>query len=241
MKPGQFIINGVDSESIKTKIQSRPVIETPRRRISFKQGFGQNGSLPYDEKAYNNTQLSLYLYTEGGDASVNRETIFGLFNSSSYLDLTMYFDDKKIYKVMLAEPIKFESRYYMNGGVSCEVILTVKPYKYMVSSPPVLLNSNGSLVNVHGEYSQPLITITGSGDVTLNINGNTFHVKGVSGTMVLDSITGNAYKMSGSVMQNLNSQVYSRTYPVLKPGTNTISWIGSVSQLKIEPRWRKLV
>ena len=81
MKPGSFILNGVYSEDIQTVLQTRPSLAAPRRRVTLKQTFGQDGSLLYDEGAYDNTELELVMYTDGASTSNNRDIIFNLFNS----------------------------------------------------------------------------------------------------------------------------------------------------------------
>lgn len=240
MKAGSFILNGISSEDLHTVIQSRPVLETPKRRVQFKQAFGQSGSTPYDEEAYDNTELPLILYTDGPDAVTSREAIYEMFNSGKYIDLKMYCDDSKIYKVMTIEPPKFESRYYMGEGMSYEVLLTVLPYKYLIDSPLATFLQSGSIFNPMRYNSLPIIKVYGSGDIVLNVNGIPFSMKGVSSYITLDSKFMFAYKDTGGVLTNENSKIYTREYPYLKPGVNTISWTGTVTKVEILPRWRSL-
>lgn len=244
MKPGSFILNGKTSESLGITIQDRPELMTPFRRIEFKSAFGQSGTVPFDEDAYNNTELELYLYVVGNgpdSASKNRDLVYNLFNSNSYLDFIPYFDENKIYKVMLLEPPKFVSKYYFREGQSVELKLTVKPYKYLVKAPKVTITSGGTIINTASQPSLPKITITGTGDITLKVNGIDFIVKNVVGSIILDSETCIAYKEAASVITNENAKTYTRAYPFLKPGTNTISWVGAgITKVEIEPRWRTL-
>ena len=240
MKAGSFILNDINSEDINTVIQSRPLLETPKRRVTFKQAYGQSGSMSYDEEAYDNTELPLILFTGSNDASLSREEVYAMFDSGEYMDLVLYSDETKIYKVMTIEPPKFESRYYMNEDQSYEVLLTVKPYKYLRNSPLVSLTTTGVIVNPTRYTSLPLFTIYGTGDITLKVNGVSFVLKGVSEYISLDSEMMFAYKDNGSIITNENIKAYTRVYPFLTPGENTISWTGTVTKVEISPRWRSL-
>lgn len=240
MKAGSFIFDGVTSESLNTVIQTRPVIETPKRKVLLKSAYGQDGLTPYDEGAYENTPLSLILYTGGLSAVESREAIYDLFDHGEYKDLILYNDDSKIYKVLMDGPPKFESRYYMGEGLSFEVGFTVKPYKFLRNSPLATLTSSGNLTNPTRYPSLPIITVTGSGDITLTINEKQFSLKGVSGYIRLDSAIMEAYQDTGGILVPQNTKVYTRDYPFLKPGVNTISWTGTVTKIEILPRWRSL-
>lgn len=243
MRPGGFILNNITSESQGVVIQDKPIIETPKRRIAFKQAFGQSGDNPFDEEAYDNTTMSLLMFATGSDAktaSDNRDRIYDLFDSGVYMDFIPYFDEKKIYRVMATEYPSFESKYYFGEGQSFNVELTVRPYKYYVQSPLVTLTTAGTINNTTSKTSLPRIKIFGSGDVTLKVNGINFVVKNVVDYIILDSNLMFAYKETGGLVSSENSKTFTRMYPFLKQGNNTISWTGTVSKVEIEPRWRTL-
>ena len=242
MKSGSFIIDGVTSESLNSVIQSRPLLETPLRRVSLRQTYGQNGSTAYDENAYENTQLSLILYASGPDAVASREAIFKAFDGGSYKDLIMYCDPTKIYQVLATAPPKFESRYYFGENLSYNIDFTVRPYKKLVLSPMATITVIGTTITNPTLYdSLPTITIFGSGDISLSINGTPYLVKGVDTSITIDSEPMFGYKESGGIIYSANNKIYFRDFPKLKPGVNTISWTGTVTKIEIKPNWRTLV
>lgn len=243
MKPGHFIMDGQNSEDLGVVIQDRPLILTPRRRVEFKQAFGMSGTLPFDEMAYDNTPMNLNMFSVGSSentADMNRSLIYDLFDSDRYIDFIPYFDSGKIYKVMTIVSPTFESKYFYEEGQSFTVELTVKPYKYYVDSPKVTLTTAGNITNPYSKESLPLIKIYGSGDVTLKVNGINFVVKNVTDHIYLDCQAMFAYRDNSGVITNENSKIFTRLYPYLKKGINTISWTGTVSKIEIEPRWRTL-
>lgn len=241
MKAGSFILNGIDSETLKTVIQSRPVLEAPRRRVTFKKAYGGDGDIPYDEEAYDNTPLSLYCYTNGDSATIYRELVFHMLDSGGYQDLILYNDPTKIYRVMVTEPPKFENRYYDGEGFAYEIGFTVKPYKKLVESSLITLTGARAVNNPSRWSSLPIIKITGSGDITLFVNDLPFVVKNITGHITLDSLAQIASKQSGDIIEPQNINTYTKKFPILKPGLNTIRWTGTVSKVEIQPEWRTLV
>lgn len=244
MRPGEFHINNVLSFDMGAFIQSRPVIDTPKRRKEGRVVAGRSGTILFDEEAYDNTTMELLGYCLGDDqytASYNRERLFTMFDSAEYLDMVFYFDPKKIYRVDLEEPLSFESRHYYGEGQAWTATLSVKPFKYFTYSRKTEMTTPGSLINPTLIFSKPLIRVNGSGNIMLVINGKSFELRGVDGYILLDSNTMHGYKEENGIVYNENDRVYTLDYPVLIPGENTISWTGNVSSLEIDPRWRALV
>ena len=243
MRQGQFILNGISSEEFACVIQDRPEIETPRRKVEFKSAYGQSEEMPFDEEAYENTEMELICYVEGSEnrsASDNRELIQDWFDSGRYMDFIPYFDPNKVYKVMTIDPPKFSPKVFMDEGQPFEVTLTIKPYKFYLPDRSLELISAGAIFNPTSKTALPVIKIFGTGDVTLTVNGLPFVIKNIVGSIVLDCNLGLAYREVGETMYNENDKIYTRTYPFLKVGSNTISWTGTVTKVEIEPRWRTL-
>ena len=205
--------------------------------------YSGDGDIPFDEEAYNNTIIPLILYVEGKNrtASDSRELIFSWFNTGKYIDFIPYFDTEKIYKVMPTSPPKFTSMYYMGEGLSVDVTLTVKPYKYYIPDTDLVLTAPLTVRNTTVTPSLPRLKVYGTGNITLNFNGVLFVMEGVVDHIVLDSELGIAYNESSAVLLNANNKVFTRKYPVLNPGANAISWAGTVTSIEIEPRWRTLI
>ena len=102
------------------------------------------------------------------------------------------------------------------------------------------MTSAGAIFNPTSKTALPVIKIFGTGDVTLTVNGVPFVIKNIVDSIVLDCNLGLAYREDITSMYNENSKIYTRAYPFLKVGSNTISWTGTVTKVEIEPRWRTL-
>lgn len=243
MKRGTFIIDGVDSDTIKTYIQDRPLLEAPSRKVEFKDSYGADGKIPFDEEAYDNTNLDLIMVINNGDLSDNREEFYDLIDTKGvYKSMIPYFDPGKIYRYMLLEPVKFENKFYYGNAQAVEVKMTVKPYKYLVESPEVINTGSFTITNPSRSPSQPIIEIEGTGNVTLDIDGVEFRIKDLPNNIIINSEVYSAYQeISTDVLIPMNDHIYSREYPIFQPGVNNVTVTGDISEIKIKPKWRALV
>ena len=101
------------------------------------------------------------------------------------------------------------------------VSFSCHPFRYSVAgTDPITLTQSGSTVtNPESFESLPILTLTGEGTVTLTIQGGGQNKSWVSGTTPMND------KVSGD------------GFPRLQPGVNTISWVGTVTSLVVQPRW----
>lgn len=245
MKPGVFIMSGVNSETINTYIQDRPLIDVPMRKVEWKGGYGVDGNIPFDEEAYENTEMELVMVTNGKDLIGDRQDLVNLIDTRGiYRDFIPYFDPHKIYRVMLNDKVQFENKYYYGTAQTSSIKFTVKPYKYLIDSPTKKVNGKTTtIINPTNYISQPIIRIEGSGDVELKIGSESFKMLDIPSKIVLDSERYVAYTegATGRPLESMNSKITTREYPLLKPGLNNIKAIGNVTSIEIEPRWRSLV
>jgi phage-related protein len=243
MKRGSFIFDGISSETVKTLIQSRPSIEAPSRKVEQRSTYGVDGTVPFDEGAYDNTNLDLIMLVDGNDLIADRQALYNLLDTRGvYKDFIPYFDPDKIYRVMLSDKIQFENNAMYGEKQSLSAKFTVKPYKYLVDNDPITITgTTGSVTNPTNYTSQPIITINGTGPVTLKVNGIDFNIKNVLNTITLDSERYSAYQDTNGALTSMNYQIATREYPVFKPGINSIVITGTVTQLDVQPRWRSLV
>ena len=119
-----------------------------------------------------------------------------------------------------------------------QVILDTQPFKYSVNAAgdALELTAPTTIRNSGTVYSEPLITVYGSGDITLTINGADFPLYGVQGSITIDSEMMEVFKGS----TNQNGKYGGAEFPRFEVGKNEIRWTGNVSKIKIQPRWRWL-
>ena len=97
-------------------------------------------------------------------------------------------------------------------------------------SNSITLTASGSV----GQYIRLSAQYKKAGQVILNSSKNT-------GATYIDLEIGEAYKLNNNVMTSANNIVsLPPELPTLKPGTTTITYPNTVTQLKVTPRWWKI-
>lgn len=238
---GEFLIGDYTSKDLKSVIEHRPVIVKPRRKFTEQEVAFRSGTLIFDEKSYSNTPLELSLYFKASSETERnnlRDKITFAFDSGGYLPFIPYFDKTKVYLVKTTEPPSFSGSRIMGNIEKYTVSLTVKPFKELIESNKMTLVSGQKLNNPTYYPSKPVFEITGTGDVTLNVNGVGFVLKNIQGSVVVNSVIPSVYRNSSGTIYNEENKAYTKEYPVLKSGSNTISWTGSgITKVTVEPRW----
>lgn len=244
MKGGYFILDGVNSEDYNLFIQRTPLIETPSRRVELRNAFGVHGGIPYDEKAYDNTEMQLLMFIDGNDQIKDREKVDSLLrNRGVFKEFIPYWDPDKIYYIMNSEKTQYESPSWYGEKQALQANFTVKPYKYLREVDDIVFTTSTTAVNPFlDEVAQPLITIEGTGDVTLKVNGVNYLIQNVTESVTVDSERYSTYRrLSSGFIENQNSKYRQKNYPIFTPGSNSISVSGKATKVTIQPRWRSLV
>jgi phage-related protein len=83
--------------------------------------------------------------------------------------------------------------------------------------------------------SEPIITVTGTGEITLIVDMTIVELSDMNGDITIDSVLQEAY----SGVESMNNRM-SGDFPTLSPGNSTISWTGNVTYLTVTPNWRYL-
>lgn len=96
------------------------------------------------------------------------------------------------------------------------------------------LTAHNSVFNPGTADAAPVITVVGSGDITLTIGAKTVTITGLASAITIDCDAGisvnGATDLTGTVTMD---------YPVtLPPGENAISWTGTVTSVTISAPWR---
>ena len=115
-----------------------------------------------------------------------------------------------------------------------------QPFRYLY--PPadaVSFTAAGSIHNPGTAPALPKVTITGTGDFSVTIGGQTLYFTDITGGIVVDSGIMDALTPDGTALMNDHM---SGTPWQLQPGQNAVSWEAdtgsSVTKVEILPRWR---
>ena len=141
------------------------------------------------------------------------------------------------YYARISNQIAFEKILRGNPNCSFAVNFRCSPPFWYVSNPAevTITTSSYVLVNPGSIYSEPIIHVYGSGDITLIVNDAFVELEDVENNITLNSVIQEAYQGETLLNEKMDGD-----FPVLKPGDNLFSWSGDVSRVVIEPNWRYL-
>lgn len=227
-------LNGVNSQTIQgLLIQELPPITKSKIRVNIEEIDGRNGDI-ITELGYSayDKSVSIGLY---GDFDIDQ--IISYFNSSGQVVFSN--EPDKYYNYTILAQIDFERLIRFRTAT---VKFHVQPFKYSQednSKTFAITNQTSiSIRNVGNIYSKPVLTITGSGDIGIYLNGSQVFAIALGSLTNIVIDTNNMEAYLGSVLLN---RIVTGDYNNFKLncGVNTITWTGDISQIKIDnySRW----
>ena len=228
---GWFRFKETDSREYGILISSVPERVRPERRVKEIEIPGRSGNLTQDEETYDAYVISMECSTRGSD---RMDEIITWLNGAG--DLTLSTEPDKVYQASIYNKISISDQIYLYNSFLLQ--FKVQPFKYNINpfADELTLTAQTIIRNGGTVYSEPIITVYGSGDITLSINGTDFPLYGVNESITIDSEMMEVFKGTA----NQNSKYGGETFPRFEFGENTISWTGNVTKIEIQPKWRWL-
>lgn len=236
-----IIFNGTDSRTLGVIVEKLPDFHRAARRVEQNVVPGRSGVVMADAGGYDIAQTDIRINCNG----VSLWDIHKWLRGEGWL-ISSDEPDRKVWAYMSAQAS--DSRYRAldeNGqtgtfdSVSVDVLL--EPFMRLVSESAIALTEPDTFTGQGSDEAMPSVTVTGSGDIELMINGATVLIDGLSGSITLDCEAGIAFRMDEGEMVWAGEMVtLIGGWPTLKPSgqTNTVNWSGSVTSVSIQPQWR---
>ena len=227
-----FEWNGVRCTQYGIHVLEQPPVTIPSERVAFTDVPGRSGSLTQLEgdDVYDDMVLTATCLID--DPSRIPEIAAWLRGSG-----TVTFANRQdgFYHARVVNQIPFEKILRGNPHRSFAINFRCKPFWYLSDVEPITLTTSGTFITNPGSVaSEPVITVYGSGEITLMV-GMTITELEITDKITLDTPLMEAY--SGSTSMN---SCMSGDFPSLLPGKNAVSWSGNVSRVEIQPNWRSL-
>ena len=231
-----IIWKGINSRTVGITVTELPEIILPEERVTFTDVPGLSGSLVQTEgvDVYKDITLTEKCYCPDPtpeDVSV----IAAYFRGNGRLELPNRPDG--YYEARVVNQIAFAKILRGNTPRTFSVKFRCKPFLYLYSGEAEQVITSGSfLLNPTGIQAKPLISILGSGDITLLLGTRIIELGGIENGIILDNELQEAYW--NDVLKN---GCRTGVCPVQGERTPAISWTGgTVSEVKIIPRWVSL-
>lgn len=228
-----FEFNGVKCTEYGIHVSEHPAITLPSERVTFTDVPGRNGSLTTleGEQVYSDMTLTATCFVS--DMSRLSEIAAWLKGSG-----TVTFANRQdgFYYGRVINQIPFEKVLRGKPNRTFAVNFRVKPFFYLAGSDTITLTqSTQFLTNPGCVYAEPVITVYGTGDITLMVGTEIIELTDISGSITLDTPAMEAYSGDTSLNGHMNGE-----FPTLDAGSTAISWSGNVTQVVVQPNWRTL-
>jgi len=228
-----FKWNGINCTEFGMYVTELPPITVPAERATFTNVPGKSGSLTTLEAddVYDDMILTATCIIR--DPSRIPEIAAWLKGTGT---VTFANRDGGFYYARIVNQIPFEKILRGNPHRTFAVNFRCKPFWYEQNPEMLTFTSSTNVLNNPGSVaSEPVITVTGTGEITLMVNGTIIELSDITDSITLDTPLMEAY--SGTASMN---HCMSGDFPVLQPGANAISWSGEVSLIQVQPNWRYL-
>lgn len=221
-----IILNGTDSRSISgLLISSLPPISKPQVRTQIETVDGRDGDIvtPLGFSAYDK------VINIGLTYNYDVDEIIEFFNSEGIV--TFSNEPDKYYRYAIYEQIDFEKLIRFK---TAEVVLHVQPFKFSTTEEPELFDVvSGQAIAVTNEGntdSRPNLTIIGSGDIDVSLNGSQILSLELADNqaVIIDSEDMNAYGAQSAIRE-----VEADIEPIQDLNGYNSVWIGGAGKNKI--------
>ncbi|HDR6246174.1 TPA: phage tail protein [Bacillus cereus] len=206
----------------------RPNIPTAKKKVEFIEIDGRESGALTKEKGYEDVEFTVeFNLLEDENIKPLLRKIKAWIMSAKIVSFT---DDYVYRKIKSVEIGDIENEIEEYGKF--QVTFKSDPYEYAIEQP-FTLTAPATIMNQGTLHSLPKLTIYGTGNITIQINGISFQIKGVNPAVIVDSDLMECYYNTTP----MNDKMVGK-FPIFKEGENTISWTGSVDMVDIETRWR---
>ena len=230
---GVIIFNNKSSADCRIQVAHPPGYAYPERDYTITHIPGRNGDIIQDNGCYKNVErtyeVSFDVPNEDFATYANAVSAW-LHSTTGYARLEDSYEPNYYRMATYQESNIFENLYNQAGTAT--IVFECKPQRFLKTGDNTITIKNSlTIVNPTGFEAYPLFKVTGTSGV-LTVNGNSITFSSIDDFVMLDCELQDAYK------ENINkNSTISGTFPVLKTGSNTISWTGDISSVTMKPRW----
>lgn len=221
-----FTFNGIASTTYDITVKRLPMVTTPERDIESIKVDGRSGNFHIDNETYNSYDTTMELIINDLtelDAIKSWLTGIGTISFSHI--------SNRQFKAVIKNQINYDMYAYNSKVVPIQMELS--PIGFSTTETVVTKTTSPAAFTVAGTFEvSPILEIKGTGEVDFILNGTEFTLTDCSSTAyVVDCDLMNVTK--GGV--NVNNE-FIGSFPKLEIGSNTMTWTGTVSEVKIKYR-----
>lgn len=218
-----LILDNISSLDHGLCLYERPNIPTPKRDVEKINIRGRNGSLT-KEYAWQDITFDVTLnILEDSSIKPDTRTIKQYILKAKTLKMS---DESYYYQIIDVEMSDIQNEIEQYGLFT--VSFSCKPFQCLDKTVAAITTSPSTVVNSGTVEADPVIKVTGIGNITLSVNGRGFLLIGITDYITIDSAMGFSYRLTAGMDHKTNG-----TMPYLDPGNNVVSWTGTVTKVEI--------
>lgn len=224
-----FKINGVSSDDFPNLLVILPPIPplAERRYDEYDAGGDENYVIPDDY--FSGISYSIEFITVDV-LEYDNSALYKLISEAKTLEISRlggyYY---KVKKAVLSPP----TSTYDGQKVKYKLNFTLSPFKYFKGNPEISVNSGDIIANKGTRYCLPLIKLTGTGTLSITVNGDVFTVISDGGEIVVDCAKKITY------YADTKKLLYNRTtgfYPIFASGDNLVVYTADSMKITLNER-----
>lgn len=225
-----FTFNGKSSRDFEVWISGSGTFNAPRRDVESIAVPGRNGNLHIDNGRFDNIEITYPAFIVKAFRQ-NFDAFKAYMNAQSgYKVLRDSYHPEYYRKARFAGELQPEMTTLNREG-TFDIVFDCDPRRFMISGEKLRQFTGETIMNPTLFSSKPLIRVYGTG--TLRVNDISVVISNADEYTDINSEIEEAYK--GSVNCNGNITLTDGEFPVLKPGSNSISYTGN--RIDIAPNW----
>lgn len=227
---GYISFRGIRSDDLGLMIEKMPSHKRAEVRHTEYEIPGRDGALHIID-GYAAFDLQVIVFMHNAEA-VLRQTVNAWADGTG--DLYTSDDPSKCFRASVMREVVYTRRNY--GGKyfdSAKITFRCQPFMYETTPKVYTYTQSSTIVNLGNMPSLPLITVTGKGNCSFSIGGQSVTLTGVSSPVTLDCEAGYASTEDGAVtMQG--------SFPEIGLNDSAVEIGGGVTKLEIKGNWRWL-
>ena len=235
---GVIVYGGVDSSNYGIVVGESPAFERPNRKQTIVQVPGRNGSVLFQENAWEDVTRTYSVWLDEDIA--NNKSLADKVNDyqaalnslTGYQMLTDNFEPDVYRLAYYSGGDQFTNEMTQYGRANLRFVC--RPERFLVSgADAVEVDDGDTLTNPTPFASKPLIHIEASNEtIEVSIGGKTITAE-VTDYINIDCERMNAYRLP---VENRNDKI-SGTFPTIPSGSNTIGITGNYTKVEITPNY----
>ena len=225
---------GRRSDDMGVRVAALPDVPVAAARGTAVAVPGRDGSLWLPEEAFDDIALKVPLeLLPGADAGAISAWLTGegeLITSDA---------PARCFRARVTRGFEWKRGAYASGRLRAEVEFTCQPFRYEPGNPAMARMAAPCTFEGRGNWSaRPVITVYGTGDIDLMVNGASVLLDGVEDSITLDCEAMMAFRDGVNRSPKVTLMSEGDEWPRLNPGTNAVNWSGAVEGVEIRPNWR---